>query len=141
MTVCTGLELSDSLGDLIEHCVEIIVDIFVHDAMKPDPKRFNVVLAATVVDPGEGSEMTVPVDLDRELQFRTIEVYDKLVDAVLPTEFVSEHLSVGEPHPENDLGLRKVTSQIAAPLTERSDIEVLSHDATALDGMMHLNAS
>ena len=94
VTLCTGLELSDCAGDFIEHCVEIVVDVFVHYAMKSDSKRFDVMLPVLVVDSSKRSKMAIPVDLNREFQFRAIEVDNELVDAVLSPELVAEHLPV-----------------------------------------------
>ena len=94
MTLCTGLELSDCAGDFIEHCVEIVVDVFVHYAMKPDAKGLNVMLAVPVVDSSKRSEMTIAVDFNSQFQCRAIEIDDVLVDAVLSPELVAEHLPV-----------------------------------------------
>jgi hypothetical protein len=122
-----ALSRSNRRGYFIQHRVKIVIDILVHHAKKPDPKRLNVMLAAEVINPGERCEMAVAVDFDCQLQFRAIEVDNKPVDAVLASELVAEHLPVGKVNPQEHFGRRDMTSEIAASFLERSDVVMKGH--------------
>jgi hypothetical protein len=122
-----ALSRSNCRGYFIQHRVKIVIDILVHHAKKPDPKRLNVMLAAEVINPGERCEMAVAVDFDCQLQFRAIEVDNKLVDAVLASELVAEHLPVGKVHPQQHFGRRDMASEIAASFLERGDVVMKGH--------------
>ena len=91
-------------------------------------------LPATVVDSGPWCEMAVAVDFDCQSQCPTIEVDNKFVHAVLASELVPEHLSVGEMHPEEHFSCREMTSEVAASLLEGSDVEVEGHRCEEVNG-------
>jgi hypothetical protein len=86
-------------------------NISIHHSKESDSKGFDVLLSPAVVVTRKPGEMRFSVYLNRQLQFGAVEIDDVLVNAILPTEFVPEHLATREMAPENSLSFGKMTSE------------------------------
>jgi len=91
--VLSPFDLLNSRAYFIQNTANVAEDISVRNPKEPDSETFYILLPSAVVFLGGFSKVTFTVYLNGELQFWAVEIYDVLIDAVLSTEFVPEHLA------------------------------------------------
>jgi len=111
---CCPEVLFNRLKNVLAHPIQFPADIMIGKPEEMNAVRFNVLLPALVILHCPGITMAVAVNLDRELEPRTIEVENILINSVLAEESFAVHAAVSQLRPEDGLGFRHVATKAAA---------------------------
>ena len=86
------------------HVLDISKHLLIRKTEKADSMLFDLLLSHNIFYSRRGSVVACSIYLNRKPQLRTVEVENKMSDAVLSTELVSEHLAAFKAQPQYDFG-------------------------------------